>query len=197
MQKGILKRWDDAKGFGFIQPENGGAEVFLHVSSLQRLGRRPVIGDVVHFNMALDEKGRNRAASAIIEGTKSVFTIRPKGRRATGNGTKTGSNANRKPSRPAMPSDFFAKILTLAMIMAAIGFLSFAYDKLQSSGPVAEPEPEIEIEKLDQQFQCSGKSRCGQMTSCAEAMFYLANCPGTLTDGDGDGLPCEDQWCGH
>jgi len=33
------------------------------------------------------------------------------------------------------------------------------------------------------------------MTSCAEAKFFLKNCPGVKMDGDGDGVPCEDQWC--
>jgi len=44
--------------------------------------------------------------------------------------------------------------------------------------------------------QCLGKTRCSEMTSCAEAIFYLQNCPGTQMDGDGDGKPCEDM-CGH
>jgi hypothetical protein len=34
------------------------------------------------------------------------------------------------------------------------------------------------------------------MTSCDEAIFYLTNCPGVEIDGDGDGIPCERQWCG-
>jgi hypothetical protein len=34
------------------------------------------------------------------------------------------------------------------------------------------------------------------MTSCAEATYFLRQCPGTLMDGDGDGEPCENQWCG-
>jgi hypothetical protein len=46
-------------------------------------------------------------------------------------------------------------------------------------------------------YSCSGKSNCSAMTSCAEARFYLQNCPFTNMDGDGDGIPCEDQWCGH
>jgi hypothetical protein len=33
------------------------------------------------------------------------------------------------------------------------------------------------------------------MSSCQEARFYLANCPNTKMDGDGDGVPCESQWC--
>ncbi|MFT5700264.1 MAG: hypothetical protein ACI8ZB_003136 [Desulforhopalus sp.] len=46
-------------------------------------------------------------------------------------------------------------------------------------------------------FRCSGKIHCSQMTSCEEAKFYLRNCPGTKLDGDRDGKPCEEQWCGN
>jgi hypothetical protein len=46
-------------------------------------------------------------------------------------------------------------------------------------------------------YQCDGRTRCPQMTSCAEAKFFLANCPGVKMDGDRDGIPCEEQWCGH
>ena len=46
-------------------------------------------------------------------------------------------------------------------------------------------------------FQCQGKRYCSEMTSCEEATFYLKNCPGVEIDGDGDGIPCESQWCGH
>ncbi len=40
-------------------------------------------------------------------------------------------------------------------------------------------------------FTCSGKTVCGQMTSCAEARFYLTNCGLSRLDGDKDGTPCE------
>jgi hypothetical protein len=33
------------------------------------------------------------------------------------------------------------------------------------------------------------------MTSCAEATWFLKNCPGVEMDGDRDGVPCEQQWC--
>ena len=45
------------------------------------------------------------------------------------------------------------------------------------------------------QFRCDGRTHCSQMTSCQEATFFLKNCPGTKMDGDGDGVPCEKQWC--
>ena len=46
-------------------------------------------------------------------------------------------------------------------------------------------------------FSCDGRTHCSQMTSCEEATFFIKNCPGTEMDGDGDGIPCESQWCGH
>src|SRR4051812_44000325 len=44
-------------------------------------------------------------------------------------------------------------------------------------------------------FKCDGRTYCSQMTSCAEATFFLKNCPGTKMDGNHDGIPCEKQWC--
>ncbi|MEY4753994.1 MAG: hypothetical protein RJA44_1669 [Pseudomonadota bacterium] len=44
-------------------------------------------------------------------------------------------------------------------------------------------------------FSCDGRQYCSQMRSCAEAKYFLANCPGVKMDGDGDGIPCEAQWC--
>lgn len=43
--------------------------------------------------------------------------------------------------------------------------------------------------------RCDGRIHCSQMKSCAEAKYFLANCPGVKMDGDGDGIPCETQWC--
>ena len=45
------------------------------------------------------------------------------------------------------------------------------------------------------QFRCDGRVYCSQMRSCAEATFFLKNCPGTKMDGNNDGIPCEKQWC--
>ncbi len=44
-------------------------------------------------------------------------------------------------------------------------------------------------------YSCTGKQHCSQMSSCAEAKFYIQNCPNTKMDGDGDGVPCERQHC--
>lgn len=44
-------------------------------------------------------------------------------------------------------------------------------------------------------FICDGRTHCSQMTSCAEATFFLRNCPDVRMDGNNDGVPCERQWC--
>lgn len=45
-------------------------------------------------------------------------------------------------------------------------------------------------------FRCDGRTRCEEMTSCAEAVFFLTHCPTAGMDDNGDGVPCEKQWCG-
>lgn len=40
-------------------------------------------------------------------------------------------------------------------------------------------------------FECGGKSKCGEMNSCAEARFYLDTCGVSRLDRDRDGVPCE------
>lgn len=45
-------------------------------------------------------------------------------------------------------------------------------------------------------YRCDGRKHCSQMRSCEEAHYFLRHCPGAEMDGDGDGIPCERQWCG-
>jgi Excalibur calcium-binding domain len=48
---------------------------------------------------------------------------------------------------------------------------------------------------LNGNFGCDARKYCSQMTSCTEAKYFLANCAGVKMDGDGNGVPCEQQWC--
>jgi cold shock CspA family protein len=58
---GTLTKWNDDRGFGFIAPRQGGAEVFVHVSSFPRDGQRPRVGDLLTFEIEIAPDGRKRA----------------------------------------------------------------------------------------------------------------------------------------
>jgi hypothetical protein len=86
------------------------------------------------------------------------------------------------------------------VVLAIVVFAWFAYSR--TNGPSDAPTPKplragFVTEPLpESQFSCDGRTRCSQMTSCEEAMYFLRNCPGVEMDGNGDGEPCETQWCG-
>ena len=55
MQTGTVKFYNEAKGYGFIQPDGGGKDVFVHVTSLQRAGLRSLQeGQKVSFDTQED-----------------------------------------------------------------------------------------------------------------------------------------------
>lgn len=61
--QGVIKEWNDERGFGFITSQNESGNVFVHVSSFPKRERRPVVGDVVSYNLKTDARGRFQADS--------------------------------------------------------------------------------------------------------------------------------------
>ncbi|MFA6162897.1 MAG: cold shock domain-containing protein [Methylobacter sp.] len=72
MLKGVLKTWKEDRGFGFIKPDNGKRDVFIHISSLKGASRRPVVGDVIYYQIAKDSRGKFKAVRAHIEGVAII-----------------------------------------------------------------------------------------------------------------------------
>ena len=66
--------------------------------------------------------------------------------------------------------------------------------KLATAAPIAPFEVPTRATPTST-FSCDGRKYCSQMTSCAEATYFLRNCPGVKMDGNNDGVPCEQQWC--
>lgn len=66
MQKGTVKFYNDQKGYGFIQPEGGGKDVFVHATALERAGiRRLVENQKVSFDTATDRRSGKVAVNNI------------------------------------------------------------------------------------------------------------------------------------
>ncbi len=63
MNKGTVKWFNKTKGFGFIQPEGGGPDVFVHISSVQAAGMQDLReGQKVAYDLE-NHKGRNAAVN--------------------------------------------------------------------------------------------------------------------------------------
>lgn len=69
MQKGTVKFYNEQKGYGFIQPDNGGKDVFVHVTALHRAGLESLAeGQKVSFETAEDRRTGKVAVSEIAAG---------------------------------------------------------------------------------------------------------------------------------
>ena len=66
MQTGIVKFFNTTKGFGFIQPEDGSKDVFVHASALERAGMHSLNeGQKVSFDTEHDSRSGKLAVRAI------------------------------------------------------------------------------------------------------------------------------------
>lgn len=69
MPRGTVKWFDPKKGYGFIQPDEGGADVFVHISAVERAGLdRLMEGQKVSFEVQMDRKrGKSSAENLVAE----------------------------------------------------------------------------------------------------------------------------------
>jgi len=185
-----LTRWNDERGFGFITLPQGGPEIFVHISAFARNGTRPAIDELISFDIEQGSDGKQRA----------VRVQRPQ---------------RRSDPRPQPRAGRFA-LAPLALALAALCIAgAYIYTPVlktmpeyvalpeplpqQEARPPAEPPvarrapPVARVQPVS--YTCDGRNRCSQMTSCAEATYFLHHCPAQQTDGDHDGIPCEHQWC--
>ncbi|MGH1419103.1 MAG: cold-shock protein [Hyphomicrobiaceae bacterium] len=68
MDTGTVKFYNDQKGYGFIAPDNGGNDVFVHATALERAGLRGLAeGQKVSFDTAEDRRTGKMAVNNIQE----------------------------------------------------------------------------------------------------------------------------------
>jgi cold shock protein len=63
MNTGTVKFFNSTKGFGFIAPDNGAADVFVHISAVERAGMRTIVeGQKLTFDIVKDNRSGKSAA---------------------------------------------------------------------------------------------------------------------------------------
>jgi len=68
MATGTVKFFNTTKGFGFIAPSDGGKDVFVHISALERAGlSRLADGQKVSYELERDRQGRDSATNISVE----------------------------------------------------------------------------------------------------------------------------------
>lgn len=213
--QGSLVKWNEDRGFGFIKTRDGGIEVFVHISEFPRGGRRPQVGDLLHFEIATIQDGRKQARAVIYDLPlgRADFTLAPAERAPAARATDAvpaRTSSPRSPGRSrgrdshAAPASGFFRFIFGALLLGALvfgygKFLEFRavavdtmYGRSAETTVVPTPTPAPADAPA---YRCDGRTRCSQMRSCADATQVLQHCAGAMMDGDGDGIPCEQQWC--
>lgn len=182
---GTLTKWNDDRGFGFITPAQGGLEIFAHISAFPKDGQRPHPGDRVTFEIGTGKDGKKQARNILCPARKTETPYRL--------------------SMPARRDDSPGLLRRLVPLLLVVGLGAFAYTKYTDDSISQAADGAASLSAGDvpsgvaaagtPSFRCDGRTHCSQMTSCAEAEFFLRNCPGVEMDGNNDGEPCERQWC--
>ena len=190
---GKLTKWNADRGCGFVVADHGDQELFVHVSAFPRDGRPPAVGEPLSFEMELDKERRKRAVRVRRPGTSEPMAAR----RSTNEQVR--HQARRAPERSESNS-FGTRFVGLILV---VGLGWFGYNQFTERAVVKTAQPQSLVtpaqnaapETRSPAFQCDGRKHCSQMSSCSEAKQYLNSCPGMEMDGDGDGIPCEQQLC--
>jgi cold shock protein len=64
MPIGTVKFFNESKGYGFIQPEDGGTDAFVHITDVERAGLRTLDRDQrVSYELEQDQRGKTKAVN--------------------------------------------------------------------------------------------------------------------------------------
>lgn len=180
---GKLAKWNDDRGFGFIEPAAGTEEIFVHVSAFPHDGIRPHTGELISFEIEQRADGRKQAVQVMRPGIRSVSPRR------------TDRN-DRGPSATARQGPL-AVMVSLLLVAGVSGYAynRFTTERAPLPAPASQSITHSVLSAPESAFSCDGRTHCSQMHSCAEATYFSRQCPGTKMDGDRDGVPCERQLC--
>jgi uncharacterized membrane protein YsdA (DUF1294 family)/cold shock CspA family protein len=134
-QVGRLVKWDESRGFGFIQPEGGGPQVFVHISKIAER-RQPAVGDRLSFDVARDLQ--NRLSAAHVRYGEGPAPDRDVARVRARAGARASARASAG-SRPGSRAGSWARTtgpIWLAAFVAIAALLTIGIAALQGRLPI-------------------------------------------------------------
>ncbi len=244
--KGHLVKWDFERAFGFIAPDDGSENIFIHISDFKVKDCRPKVGDLIMYEVGKGKNGKKKAIRAYIQNIKPNHSV-------SSNRIIHSYNEKKSKRRRLFSSRRITLLISLVIILVIFGKFHFFDDSQNNVLSIPKHQERTEMtddfdtfmkeqkkfreehtkktlkhkvstEETDdfssfmkQQerfreehttktlshhnnqtiYRCDGREYCSQMNSCEEAKYFIKHCPYTKMDGDGDGIPCENQWCGH
>ena len=180
---GTLRNWNEERGYGFIAPTHGGAEIFVHVSAFPQDGTRPTVGERLSYEL---ERGRDGKPQAIKVVRLAVGSTRPQ---------RVGVSATPKSQTSWIGVVVMVVLLAVGGTWGYKQFSGWQHRRELAAQPAVPITRAPPASVSPTTFTCDGRTYCSQMTSCAEAKWFINNCPGTKMDGNNDGIPCQEQWC--
>ena len=124
--QGKITNWKDGQGFGFITPNGGGNQVFVHIKSFANRRRRPVGNEIVTYELKTDANGRAQADSVAFIGERVPS--------ATSSGHSNGPLVLAAAFLVFVVGAAFAgklpfAVLALYLIASAVAFVAYFLDK--------------------------------------------------------------------
>lgn len=103
--QGKITHWKDEQGFGFVTRNESNEKAFVHIKAFSNRSQRPIVGDIITYELKVDEKQRLSAVDARFVGEK-----------------ETSTNTSRIISPSLIFASLFLCFLLVASVMALLPF---------------------------------------------------------------------------
>jgi len=124
--QGKITNWKDDQGFGFITPNGGGRQVFVHIKSFLNRQQRPIGNEFVTYELKIDSKGRPQGENVAFVGDRTPQASTP----GPGIGSLTFTVLFLTLAAGAVLAGKLPfAVLVFYLVASAVAFFAYALDK--------------------------------------------------------------------
>ncbi len=127
--QGKILNWNDDKGYGFVEPDGGGARAFVHIKAFKPRSRRPINGETIVYDLVRENNDRCKAAN--IQFANDAKSVKKRDRVTSG--SRFGSVFTIIFLAALCASTAIGKLPVIVagayIVMSLITFIAYAIDK--------------------------------------------------------------------